>query len=70
MDVITYALAKKMGGGGESITYTLTADTENKTIVLTPSKGTAQVITVPYVTENEVQILINESITSALNASY
>ena len=51
MDVITYALAKKMGGGGESITYTLTADTENKTIVLTPSRGTAQVITVPYATD-------------------
>ncbi len=51
MDVITYALAKKMGGGGGSITYTLTADTENKTIVLTPSEGTAQVITVPYATD-------------------
>ena len=49
MDLITYALAKKHGGG--SITYTLTADTENKTIVLTPSDGTAQVITVPYATD-------------------
>lgn len=49
MDLITYALCKKHGG--ESITYTLTADTENKTIVLTPSEGTAQVITVPYATD-------------------
>ena len=50
MDLITYALCKK-NSGGESITYTLTADTENKTIVLTPSEGTAQVITVPYATD-------------------
>ena len=49
MDLITYALCKK--NSGESITYTLTADTENKTIVLTPSEGTAQVITVPYATD-------------------
>lgn len=32
-------------------TYTLSADTKNNKIVLTPSKGTAQSITVPYATK-------------------
>lgn len=32
-------------------TYTLSADTNNNKIVLTPSKGTAQSITVPYATK-------------------
>lgn len=53
MDLFTYLLAIEHsgGGGGSSITYTLSADTVNKTIVLTPSEGSAQAITVPYATD-------------------
>ena len=49
MDLFTFLLCKKKGGGG--VTYTLSADTVNKQIVLTPSKGDAQAITVPYATD-------------------
>lgn len=45
------AIQHSGGGGGTSITYTLSADTIHKTIVLTPSTGDAQVVTVPYATD-------------------
>ena len=51
MDLFTFLLCKKKGGGGGGLTYTLSADTVNKQIVLTPSEGDAQAITVPYATD-------------------
>ena len=53
MDLMSYLLAIQHsgGGGGTPITYTLTADTTHKTIVLTPSTGDAQIVTVPYATD-------------------
>ncbi len=39
------------GQGGGGVTYTLSADTANDQIVLTPSTGTAQHVTVPYATD-------------------
>ena len=52
MDLMTYLLAiQKIQEVSSDTTYTLTADVQNKTIVLTPSVGTAQVITVPYATD-------------------
>ena len=38
-------------GGGGGVTYTLSADTDNDQIVLTPSVGSAQHVTVPYATD-------------------
>lgn len=54
MDLFTYLFCKRSGGGGGGATpieYNLSADTTNNQIVLTPSRGSAQRVTVPYATD-------------------